>query len=367
MSPNMKIQSILLTVATVFSSALAVHAEPVVSIGSLLTYNNRPLGSPDQPLLLRTFMPDPGLSDEVLNHHHLGTNSPKYNPKKGKDVSGEYVPIDGLPAAIGVNYGSALSYCWDTVECRLLYAWDGGFLDMTSYWGDPKRGSRQSYGYVPHLVGTMFYQASGKHPLLLNRKSISDSPKPLEFLGYKKIGTRFIFMLEVDGSKVLCEVKAGNTSQSLAIHYSLEGKGSLDYQGNLPDHTIEKVSGSELIVTIQGSKIKEYNGSPNKNLLKGGVNAISGERVFAAMACATCHSLDGSKSHGPSLLGIHGKKRKINGSNKPVLVDDAYILESISNPNAKVVDGYPENYMPPYKLKKDEYQSLLFYIKTLKK
>ncbi len=363
MPPHMKIQSILLAVTAVFSSALAVHAEPA----ALLTYSNRPLGSPEQPLLLRTFMPDPGLSDEVLSHHHRGANSSKYNAGQGKDVSGEYVPIDGLPAAIGVNYGSALSYCWDTVECRLLYAWEDGFLDMTSYWGDPKRGNRQSYGYVPHLVGTVFYQASGKHPLQLNGKSISDSPKPLKFLGYKKIAKRFIFMLEVDGSTVRCEVKTGKTSQSLAIHYSLEGKGSLGYQDKLPGHTTKKVSGSELIVTIQGSKIAEYKGAPNKNLLKGGVNATSGERVFAAMACATCHSRDGSKSHGPSLLGIHGKKRKVKGSDKPVLVDDAYILESISNPNAKVADGYPENYMPPYKLEEGEYQSLLLYLKSLKK
>jgi mono/diheme cytochrome c family protein len=363
----MKIQSILLAVATIFSSALTLHAEPAASIGPLLTYSNRPLGSPGQPLLLRTFMPDPGLSDEVLSHHHRGSNSSKYSPKKGKDRAGEYVPIDGLPAAIGVNYGSALSYCWDTVECRLLYAWDGGFLDMTSYWGDPERGNRQSYGYVPHLVGTLFYRASGKHPLQLNGKSISDSQKPLKFLGYKKIGKRFIFMLEADGSKIFCEVKAGTTSQSLAVHYSLEGKGSLGYQDDLPRRVIKKVSDSELIITIQGSKIAEYKGAPNKDLLEGGVNAASGELVFAAMACATCHSLDGSKSHGPSLLDIHGKKRKINGSDIPVMVDDAYILESISNPNAKVANGYPENYMPPYKLKKDEYQSLILYIKTLKK
>ncbi|MEZ7958029.1 MAG: c-type cytochrome [Rubritalea sp.] len=362
----MKIQSIILSIA-LFSSALAVHAEPATSIGSLLTYSNRPLGSPEQPLLLRTFMPDPGLNDEVLTNHHRGAKSSKYSPKQGKDRPGDYQPIDGLPAAIGVNYGSALSYCWDTVECRLLYAWEGGFLDMTSYWGDPKRGNRQSYGYVPHLVGTMFYQASSKHPLKLNGKSISDSQNPLKFLGYKKIGPRFIFMLETDGSKVLCEVKVGSTSQSLSVHYSLEGKGTLGYQDNLPGHVIKKVSGNKLSVTIQGSKIAEYKGAPNKNLLKGGVNASSGERVFAAMACATCHSLDGSKGHGPSLLGIHGKKRKINDSDKPVLVDDAYILESIINPNAKVADGYPENYMPPYQLKKDEYQSLLIYIKTLKK
>lgn len=358
---------LLFSLITLLTTVYQGYAGQPADTSSLLTYSNRPLGSPEKPLLLRTFMPEPGLDDEVLSHHFRGANSPKYNPKIGKDVKGEYKPIDGLPAAIGVNYGSALSYCWDTVECRLLYAWEGGFLDMTPYWGNPERGSRQSYGYVPKLVGTTFYQAKGKHPLQLNGKSISDSPEPPKYIGYKKVGSRYMFMLESAGSNISCEVKAGEASQSLVIHYQLDGKGALSYQDGLPGHTIKKISDSELVVNIQGSKIAEYQGAANKDLLKGGINAESGKRVFAAMACITCHSLDGSKSHGPSLLGLHGKKRKIKGSDKPVLADDAYILESIRNPNAKVAESFPENYMPPYKLKDDEYKALLIYIKSLKK
>ncbi len=350
---------------------MAAAVAPVIAESSglpstALTYGNRPLGSPEEPLLLRTFMPDPSLGDEVLGRHERGAKSPRYSAKKGSDVPGEYKPIDGLPAAIGVNYGSALSYCWDTVECRLLYVWNNGFLDMQNYWGDPSRGNRQSFGYVPNLVGTMFYKAGGKHPVQMGGKSLSDLPEPPKFLGYTKTGKRIIFSYSAGSAEIACEVSSGDVAHNLVIRYKVKGGGELGYQSSLPGHTVKKVSPSELIVTIQGSKIAQYEGSPNKNLLKGGVNAESGKRVFAAMACVTCHSLDGSKSHGPSLLGIHGKERKIKGANKPALADDAYILESIRNPNAKVVDGYPENYMPPYQLKKDEYQALLLYIKTLK-
>jgi len=349
------------------ASLLPVVAEPTKLNGPKLTFSNRPLGSPSQPLVMRTFMPEPDLGSEVLGRHHRGANSPKYSPAKGKDIPGEYKPIKGLPAAIGVNYGSELSYCWDSVECRLLYAWNGGFLDMTSYWGDPKRGNRQSYGYVPQLVGTMFYKASGEHPLMIGGKSISELKTPPAFRGYRKNGKQITFIFDADGAEVLCEVSKGSAEHSVVIRYHLTKKGSLSYRKDLPGHQLKQVSDKELIVTIQGTKIADYKGSVEKNLLKGGINAQSGARVFAAMACATCHSLDGSKSHGPSLLGLHGKPRKIKGEAKPITADDAYILESIRNPNAKVVDGFPENYMPPYQLKKDEYQALLLYIKSLKK
>ncbi|MFK7911552.1 MAG: c-type cytochrome [Akkermansiaceae bacterium] len=352
---------------TMASAVAPVFADSEGLPSTVLTYSNRPLGSPEEPLLLRTFMPQPGLSSEVLGRHDRGAKSPKYNAKKGSDVPGEYKPIGGLPAAIGVNYGSALSYCWDTVECRLLYAWNNGFLDMQNYWGDTKRGSRQSFGYVPNLVGTMFYKASGKHPLQIGGKSLSDLSEPAKFSGYTKKGKRIMLKYAAGGAEIVCEVSSVDAENAMSISYKLKGRGVLSYQDGLPGQTVEKISDTELVVTIRGAEIAQYAGSPNKNMLKGGVNAESGKRVFAAMACITCHSLDGSKSHGPSLLGLHGSERKIKGANKPVLADDAYILESIRKPNAKVVEGFPENYMPPYQLKKDEYQALLLYIKTLKK
>lgn len=345
---------------------LSLLAEPVPSTDAALTYSNRPLGTPERPLLLRTFMPDPELGDVVLGYHDRGAESPKYNLTKGKDVPGKYEPIKGLPAAIGVNSGGELSYCWDTVECRLLYAWKDGFLDMKNYWGDPKRGSRQSFGYVPKLVGTMFYKASGKHPLMIGGKSISDLEKPPVFRGFTRKENAITFIFEVNGEKVHCKVGKGDSDYSVTTHYQIMGDAKLSYKEDAK-WKITELSEKELRINVQGQELAKYQGNVNENLLKGGVNAKSGKRIFAAMACATCHSLDGSKGHGPSLLALHGSPRKITDVADPVIADDRYILESIRQPNAKVVEGYPKNYMPPYQLKKGEYQALLLYIKTLKK
>jgi cytochrome c2 len=335
--------------------------------GPILTYNNRPLGSVQKPLLMRTFMPSISLGDEVLVRHRRSYNSPKYNPKQGKDVAGEYKPIEGLTAAIGVNYGAALSYCWDTVECRLVYAWKGGFLDMKNYWGDPKRGNRQSYGYVAELVGTLFMKAEGTHPVTINGQSISKNKKAPVFKGYVRKGSGYEFSYSVSGGVMHTSVERSDENYSVILHYQFDGEGKIDFTKNAASAAIQRTSDQQITVVLAGKKLAEYQGVIDKNLLKGGINAATGEKVFQAMACMTCHSVDGSKSHGPSLLGIDGSQRKIKGHKASVLADDAYILESIKTPNTKVVEGFPENYMPPYNLKEAELKALLLYLKSLKK
>ena len=129
-----------------------------------ITLDNEPLGTSEKPLLLRTYFPDPGLGREVLENHDLGYRARKYSPGKG-DVEGFDDPIRGIPAAIGVNFGPGFSYCWDTTECRLLFVWQGGFLKMDNYWGDPESGRRKSFGYLPELAGPIIYLARGSHPL----------------------------------------------------------------------------------------------------------------------------------------------------------------------------------------------------------
>ena len=63
--------------------------------------------------------------------------------------------------------------------------------------------------------------------------------------------------------------------------------------------------------------------------------------------CVSCHSLDGTPGVGPTWQGIYGRQELLDDGTS-VTVDDAYILESIYDPNAKLVDGFaaamPQNY-----------------------
>lgn len=74
-------------------------------------------------------------------------------------------------------------------------------------------------------------------------------------------------------------------------------------------------------------------------------------RVLYQNYCASCHSLDGSKLVGPTFLNLPGSKRKVRdletGKTIEVHADTKYLRHSIQDPNSLLVEGYPENLMPP--------------------
>jgi cytochrome c oxidase subunit 2 len=72
-----------------------------------------------------------------------------------------------------------------------------------------------------------------------------------------------------------------------------------------------------------------------------------GELTFNQAGCSTCHSLDGSIKVGPSFKGLFGHQVKLFGGTS-VTVDENYIRESILEPQAKLVEGFPPA-MPTFK------------------
>jgi cytochrome c2 len=72
-------------------------------------------------------------------------------------------------------------------------------------------------------------------------------------------------------------------------------------------------------------------------------NADPGEQVFTSAGCSACHSLDpGEKIIGPSLSGISTRA----GTTKADYSAEKYIFESISDPNAYLVEGFQGDMMP---------------------
>jgi cytochrome c oxidase subunit 2 len=90
-----------------------------------------------------------------------------------------------------------------------------------------------------------------------------------------------------------------------------------------------------------------------------------GAELFKSKACFTCHSVDGSKSIGPSFKGKFGTM-EIMRDGQQVQVDENYIRESILSPQAKLVAGY-DPVMPTYQgiLKDQQIDALVAYIKSL--
>ena len=97
---------------------------------------------------------------------------------------------------------------------------------------------------------------------------------------------------------------------------------------------------------------------------RGSIPAATGEEVFIARACNTCHRPD-TPARAPILNGIAGKKvALLDGSS--VTADDDYLRESILRPAARVVAGY-QPVMPAYQglIGEEELMLLIEYVKSL--
>ncbi|PYT82278.1 MAG: cytochrome c oxidase subunit II [Acidobacteria bacterium] len=97
----------------------------------------------------------------------------------------------------------------------------------------------------------------------------------------------------------------------------------------------------------------------------GAANPVDvGAKLFEDKACATCHIADGS-GRAPSLNGLYGAQVLL-ADGTTVTADDAYIRESILQPNAKIVAGY-QPLMPTFQgqLTEEQIIALTSYIKSL--
>jgi cytochrome c oxidase subunit 2 len=106
-----------------------------------------------------------------------------------------------------------------------------------------------------------------------------------------------------------------------------------------------------------------------ENWLSGNANQMSpaaaGQQMFESLGCASCHGANGEGGRGPSLLGLFNSNVTLNGG-QTAKADEAYLRESILNPQAKIVNGFGP-IMPSFQGQVNEEQLLqvVAYIKSL--
>ncbi len=91
--------------------------------------------------------------------------------------------------------------------------------------------------------------------------------------------------------------------------------------------------------------------------------ASAGEKLFARLGCVTCH--EGTSPRGPALKGVFGKEVQLQ-TGEMIMADENYLRESILNPQAKLVAGYPP-LMPTFQnqIKEQDLFTLINYIKSM--
>ena len=98
--------------------------------------------------------------------------------------------------------------------------------------------------------------------------------------------------------------------------------------------------------------------------VEGGTLAQRGARLFESLACNSCH-LDSGRGRGPSLKDIVGTTVPLQDGGT-VVVDDAYLRESILTPQAKIVSGF-QPIMSPFQglISEENLIALIEHVKSM--
>jgi cytochrome c oxidase subunit 2 len=93
--------------------------------------------------------------------------------------------------------------------------------------------------------------------------------------------------------------------------------------------------------------------------------AAAGQQLYQTLGCASCHGASGEGGRGPTLVGLFGRDTPLEGG-QSVRADEAYIRESILNPQTKIVAGF-QPIMPTFQgqVSEDQIVQLVAFIKSL--
>jgi len=114
------------------------------------------------------------------------------------------------------------------------------------------------------------------------------------------------------------------------------------------------------VVVMEPSEYQAWlsGGAPEGSL------ASTGAKLFADLACNTCHRPD-AQGRGPVLEGLFGQTVRLQ-SGETVTVDEAYVRESILTPSAKITAGF-QPIMPTFQglVTEEQLLALIEYVKSL--
>ena len=121
--------------------------------------------------------------------------------------------LDAPSRAIAVGLPGDVSFGFDAQNCRLLYAWRGGFLDVTKSW-------KGFGGWYSKLLGEKFHVAPPGFPLRIG--NLQKEPE-VRFKGYDLVDGYPVFKYLVDGSPVRHRILITEDQKSVQHHFDLPG------------------------------------------------------------------------------------------------------------------------------------------------
>lgn len=124
-------------------------------------------------------------------------------------------------------------------------------------------------------------------------------------------------------------------------------------RGALGRRFIELIIGLALLCVASTARAEETAGDS--------ALATRGQQLMQAKGCYSCHSADGSPRSGPTFLRIWGRKRPVSTpeGGLDVIVDEAYLVRAMREPDREVVIGYSPKLMPKYDISDDDARAIV--------
>lgn len=148
-----------------------------------------------------------------------------------------------VPRAVAVGLPGRVSYVFDPEACQFLYAWSGGFLDMTPGWN----GRGNSHG---RRVGNVFYTAPAGPAVYV--ESLGQRPRT-EYRGYVLAKDGVEILYAVDGVEIRERVTGRGSGIVRTFEAEAAGKAVYVVFGDDPAVRIEAAEGAlEPVATPAG-------------------------------------------------------------------------------------------------------------------
>ncbi len=134
--------------------------------------------------------------------------------------------------------------------------------------------------------------------------------------------------------------------------------------------TVEVMPETDFNAWYQGEKRPQTAAGRNKEVAKQNKEQVrpNAASLLQVKGCLVCHTTDGTPKIGPTFKHIIGKKETVvrDGKEREIVVDEAFIKQSILQPEIDRVKGFPP-VMPSQKglLKDDELDAIIAYLKGL--
>jgi len=131
-------------------------------------------------------------------------------------------------------------------------------------------------------------------------------------------------------------------------------------EGHQAMSAVVEVSASATDISAEGLPPSEQPGQGGP----GAANVLPGRAVMIQKGCDACHSIDGTKSVGPTFKGLWGSRVELTDGTTAT-VNEEFFEEMVENPGKRVVKGF-QPIMPKLPVNEAEMNQLMEYLKALK-